>query len=896
MRVKPWLSRLTIGQKLLLLNVLIWVGFSINVGIMFWSFSHVRNLLTLHVSRNVDEVIVNAEIAREISKVFSDTNLLLGTYQRKDQYLKTKGDQLLKITTEIGTKTTDQRLKLALRNLKDSLENLLRQCQSVNSLLQRMSTNQKKIHTVLDRLDGLIAQNIVLEVARGQDASIMRQRSVMISGYHETLLEIERLTRQTEQDHFFKNIEDDSHPIIDALDELNLNLLTFTAPSPQANELIGEVIKGVRDAKQMIVSYHHEMVRWAKLVGDFSKAKSHILAIMESVDHELSGATFYVERDITKTLSSTGAVVLLLSISVFVVVGFITAFVLVSSIRNPMRAIRKVIADWGEGDLSSRIHLGRRDEWRTIEQALNSMVSDLSHSYDELESRKNELEIAEEKYRSIFENSVQGIYQTTPDGKFISANPAMARILGYGSPDDLIGHVNDIAQQIYASPDKREDFVSSIRKRGEVPGFEVQFRRRDGKETWVSSHGRGVFDEEGNLLIIEGILEDITERKRLEAELRQAAKMQAIGELAGGVAHDFNNLLTAIMGYADMLLETCEDSSQRQRLGQIRQAAERASSLTQQLLAFGRKQVLEMKLVNVNEVIESFNEMLRRLIGENVEIVTRLSPTIGIVKADPGQIEQILMNLAVNARDAMPNGGTLTIETVVQVLDEAFAELHPGLTPGPHICLTVGDTGHGIDPNIISRVFDPFFTTKGMGVGTGLGLSTVYGIVKQHHGHVTVYSELGHGTSFKIYLPQIQGAAEHTFEEALPHRGSQGTEVIMVVEDEAMVRDLTVEGLEMLGYTLLSAPDPRQAIEVSRGHPGPIHLLLTDVVLPYMDGKALFKELSTTRPEMRVLYVSGYTENFIVHHGVLDSEVNFLPKPFTMDGLADKVRKVLDRE
>lgn len=894
MHDNPWLSRLTIGWKLFLINILIWVGFAIIVGIVFWSFSNVRNLLTLHVSRNVDEVISNADIARGISKVFADANLLLGTYRWRDRYLKTKGEQLAEATTELGSKTANERLKPALQDFKERLEILLRGCQDVNTVLRQMKANQEKTYSLLDRLDDLIAEKIVGQVVEGQDASIMRQRSVMISGYRESFLTIERMTQQADHDHYFKDMQEGEHPIVNALDELELNLLTFTAPGLQANELMGEVIKGVRDHRRLMVNYHHEMADWAKLIGEFSKAKSHVLAILESVDHELSGATLRVQKDMDTTLSSTGAMVLFHSALVFIVVGFITAFFLYSSIRNPMRAIRKVIGQWGQGDLSARIDLGRLDEWHTIQQALNSMVSDLSDSYEELARRKNELEIAEEKYRSIFERSVQGIYQTTLDGKFISANPAMAKIFGYDSPDRLIEGVSDIAEQIYAHPERRDEFVNLIRSRREVKGFEIHLKSKDGQERWVSSHGKGIFNEHGDLIIIEGILEDITERKRLEEELRQAAKMQTIGELAGGVAHDFNNLLTAVMGYTDLLLQTCEDSTRRDKLSQIRQAAERASSLTQQLLAFGRKQVLEMKLVNLNEVIEGFEEMLRRLIGEDVEIVTELSPSIGVVKADPGQIEQILMNLAVNARDAMPRGGNLTIETFEVVVDESFAALHPDLSPGLHVCLTVSDTGEGIDPSIISRVFDPFFTTKEIGVGTGLGLSTVYGIVKQHRGHVTVYSELGHGTTFKVYLPQVEGTADHTFKAEAPHTGPQGTEVIMIVEDEEIVRNLTVEGLEMFGYTLLAAADPKEAIRISRDFAGPIHLLLTDVVLPYMDGRALYNELVSSRPEIRVLFVSGYTENFIVHHGVLDSEVDFLSKPFTVDGLASKVRKVLD--
>jgi len=387
----------------------------------------------------------------------------------------------------------------------------------------------------------------------------------------------------------------------------------------------------------------------------------------------------------------------------------------------------------------------------------------------------------------------------------------------------------------------------------------------------------------------------VTEHRQLEQQLQQAAKMEAVGRLAGGIAHDFNNLLTAVIGYTNLMIEQVPtDDVQHNRLFQIARAAERAAGLTRQLLAYGRKQVLETKVLDINEAISGMEEMLRRIIGEDIKLITVHSPQAGIVRADPGQIEQVLMNLAVNARDAMPNGGELIIDTAKVLLDEDYCWSHPEAEPGPYTMFAVSDNGQGMEPETMSKIFDPFFTTKEKGVGTGLGLATVYGIVKQHRGHVAVYSEVGKGTIFKVYLPCVEDSLVEVQPIVSGVPRPEGRETVLVVEDEEQVRNLTCEALNILGYSTLLACDPQQAQSISQSYEGCIHLLLTDVVLPVMDGTRLYQTLSVDRPEMKVLYCSGYTEDFIVHQGVLDQGVQFLAKPFTVDALARKVRETLD--
>jgi len=397
-------------------------------------------------------------------------------------------------------------------------------------------------------------------------------------------------------------------------------------------------------------------------------------------------------------------------------------------------------------------------------------------------------------------------------------------------------------------------------------------------------------------VLLQDLERNLGELKRTQAQLLQAQKMEAVGRLAGGVAHDFNNLLTVIIGYANLLLKRlASDDPIRADLEQIRRATDQATALTRQLLAFSRKQVLQPKVLDLNAVVADMEKMLRRWIGEDINLVIVLSPEIGRVQADPGQIEQVIMNLVVNARDAMPAGGRLTIETANVNLDETYAREHIDAQPGRHVMLAVSDTGIGMDEETQSHLFEPFFTTKERGKGTGLGLSTVYGIVKQSGGSIYVYSEPGQGATFKVYLPRIDEVAETPRPFAVPVELVQGSETILLVEDEDMVRDLAQRILLQSGYTVLEARDADEAIRLCEQQRAPIHLMMTDVVLPGgMSGPDLVKHLKTSRPEIRVLYVSGYTDNAIVYHGVLDPGVTFLQKPFTPDDLARKVRQVLD--
>lgn len=506
---------------------------------------------------------------------------------------------------------------------------------------------------------------------------------------------------------------------------------------------------------------------------------------------------------------------------------------------------------------------------------------------------------AEEKYRAIFENSGEGIYQSTVSGQFLTANPAFARMLGYDSPKELVSTVVDIDRQLFVDQKHRARLLQMINEHGIVRGSEAQLYKKDGNKIWVSENLRAVRNASGTIQYLEGICDDITSRKDLENQLLQSQKMEAVGRLAGGVAHDFNNVLTVINGYSELALgKSVVGDSLGKYLSEIKKAGEWAVSLTRQLLIFSRRQVLNLRLVKLNEIISEVSKLLRRLIGEDIELVIDLAQDLHLVKADRGQMEQVIMNLVVNARDAMPYGGKLTISTRNTKLDECFVGENVGSQPGSFVMLSVSDTGCGMDEEVKSHLFEPFFTTKEIGRGTGLGLSTVYGIIKQSGGYIRAASEVNRGSTFEVYLSQVENPAEERKEESkVPARSRKVAgepETILLVEDEEMVRSLSCEVLRQNGYEVLEAANGGEALLICEQHSKPIHLLVTDVVMPRMNGRYLAERLISMRPEMKVLLVSGYIDAVLVHQEILGSGISFLQKPFTPSELAKTVRETLD--
>jgi two-component system cell cycle sensor histidine kinase/response regulator CckA len=510
---------------------------------------------------------------------------------------------------------------------------------------------------------------------------------------------------------------------------------------------------------------------------------------------------------------------------------------------------------------------------------------------------------SEEKHRSIIASIEDGYFEVNLAGNFTFLSDSLCRMLGY-SKDELIGMNN----RRYTDQEDAKKLYHAFHKvygTGEpIKGFGCEVITKDGTKLFTEVSVSLMKDSKGQSIGFRGIARDVTERKRaeeekatLQEELRQSQKMEAIGVLAGGIAHDFNNLLTVISGYSQLsLLELKGEDPLRGSIEEIKAAADRATSLTRQLLAFGRRQVLDMRVLDLNTIIRDMEKMLRRVIGEDIELVTFLADDLGRVKTDQGWIEQVIMNLAVNARDAMPSGGKFIIETVNAELDETCARSHAAVKPGRYVKLCVNDTGRGMTTEVREHLFEPFFTTKEKGKGTGLGLSTVYGIIKQSGGNIWVYSEPGLGTTFNIYLPRIDEPHEETGEKVTRGELLRGGETILVVEDEEEVRRLAVRILERQGYKILEASCVNDALMLCKEHKEPIHMILTDVVMPGMSGRQLAEQLVPLHPQMKVLYMSGYTNHAIAQHGILEDGVNYIQKPFTIGGLTRKMREVLDRD
>lgn len=492
----------------------------------------------------------------------------------------------------------------------------------------------------------------------------------------------------------------------------------------------------------------------------------------------------------------------------------------------------------------------------------------------------------ERQLRATFDGALDAMAVLDNAGQFIDINPSGCTLFGLPKEPMLHRRISDFA-------DPRADFEhawAAFREKQHQRG-EFRLIRADGSIRQAEYSATADLLPDRHLLIVR----DISERKRLEEQLRQAQKMEALGRLAGGVAHDFNNLLTAITSYSEMLLEalTADDPSRR-HAEEIIRASDRAAALTRQLLAYSRQQVLAPQVLNLNTIAAGLERLLRRLIGEDVELATNLAPGLRRVKADPGQIEQVIMNLAVNARDAMPDGGKLTISTANVELDEAYAWAHVDVQPGAYVQLSVSDTGSGMTEQVRARVFEPFFTTKDVGKGTGLGLSTVYGIIKQSEGHIEVDSAPGVGTTFHVFLPQVIEPARPTMHAMPLARAMRGSETVLLVEDDDVVRALTRTVLERQGYTVLEACHGVEAMQICGRYDGPLHMILTDVVMPYMNGRQLYLQLARLRPGIKVLYMSGYTGGAIAQLGELQAEFAFLQKPFPAEMLARKVREVLD--
>jgi len=580
--------------------------------------------------------------------------------------------------------------------------------------------------------------------------------------------------------------------------------------------------------------------------------------------------------------------------------------------QRPETPVIVVSGTVGDEDAVKCLHVGATDY--LLKQRLDRLVPAVQRALREAKDRRqrNEAEHAlRQSERTLRDIESRTTFALVAAGAGVWAvelatdrstwSATMAAV--FGLTMDKVPKTSEEFFRLLHPDDRREVETAIGLAIAAKSAYALEFRTiwPDGSTHWIDGRGQASYDADGKPIELRGIGLDVTARKSLERQLEQSQKMESVGQLAGGIAHDFNNLLTVINGTAELAIAELREGGPlhedlHEDLQEIRRAGERAAALTRQLLAFSRKQILQPQAMDFNAVVVEMESLLRRLIGEDIDLVVRPTQGLGCVKADPGQMEQVIVNLAVNARDAMPHGGQLTIETRNVEIDEPYAREHGvAVKPGPYVMLAISDTGVGMDQVTREQIFEPFFTTKGPGKGTGLGLSTVYGIVKQSGGFIWVYSEVGQGTSFKIYLPQVAdvaGGKRHSPTVAPAH----GTETILLVEDVEGLRKLTKRMLESAGYTVLTAANGEEALLMLERDDKPLHLMVTDVVMPGMSGRTLAEQFDATRPGMKVLYMSGYTDDVVVRHGVLDEGMPFLAKPFTAVELTRKVREVLDSQ
>jgi PAS domain S-box-containing protein len=542
---------------------------------------------------------------------------------------------------------------------------------------------------------------------------------------------------------------------------------------------------------------------------------------------------------------------------------------------------------------SGEIRWGQLSAVRLVLNNEPFMLS-ISHDITDLKKAEEALRRSEADFRSLMQEAPYGIYRVTKGGKLLHVNPALIRMLGYDSEQEFLSR--DFTTDVYRDPFARARLIQEYWQGKDFREVETEWKKKNGQIITVRLSGRPVVANGADLEYFEVFAEDITERRNLERQLLQSQKMDAIGRLAGGIAHDFNNLLGVILGHSEVLDERLgHDPRMHKSAEAIRSAAERAAALTMQLLAFSRKQMVQPKIIDLNAALMEMEKLMRRVINEDIEMVLKPTPSLGRVKIDPGQLDQVIMNLVVNARDAMPRGGKLILQTQDAELDDPYVNQHIGSVAGSYVMFSVSDTGTGMDEETLSHIFEPFFTTKEQGKGTGLGLSTVYGIVKQANGYVMPYSELGHGTTMKIYLPRalhavdLQSAAPV---EPIPY----GAETVLLVEDENALRELTRTILEQAGYLVLEAAGGDQACQIVRETPGKIDLLLTDVVMPGVSGKELAKRVKGNRPALKILYMSGYADDVVAHNGIVAQGTVLIQKPFTKRTLLTRVRQSLDEK
>jgi two-component system cell cycle sensor histidine kinase/response regulator CckA len=1011
----PSFFHLGILKKLVLMNLLIFIVFAIVVLTVFLSFRNIENLSKAIIDKDVNQVVENAQLGRELNGVFADTNLLISTFLNKEEDFQGEAGRIVTKATVLEKKGTNPQLKESLQDFTQKLQTLFGQCTVVNNYSGKLDSLEHKLDKGLAALEGTLSEKLVAMVQEGRDVSILEQLSIIIPGYRETLLRISIQHAGLRQRHPGTSEADYGKQMLALLDDLNLRLRTLTASEPVIAAYGVQLMRNVREYKTTTLSFLQAMAELQKRLIQVNGAKEHVVTAMRVADGSISQTAGHMRGNISAVMRSSGVFILAVSGTIIVILGIFTILFSFRNIRRPMKLIRQGIESIRNGDFETKIQLDSHDEWSDIEDALNRMVEErkraeealreseqrlyatiqgspipmfvigkdrkvihwnkaleqlsgtnaagvigtdrawtafyeeerpvlatllaggdtnaIAHCYAGKYSKSGlvdeayevteffpkwgdggkwlhftaatlrdtkgnligametledvtECKLAEEKWHSLYTNLPGGSFTVNNEYIIDDVNDVLCAVTGFAR-EELVGRSCGVICP--KGPHKCPIFDLGKER---IDNDETAVKAKDGRKVPIIKSARRI--PAGNGEVIVENFQDITDRKQLEEQLRHAQKMDAIGQLAGGVAHDFNNILTAIIGYANLLkLKIGDAETFGKYVNQIISSAERAANLTHSLLAFSRKHIIELKAIKVNEIIGRAEKLLSRLIREDIELRV-ITGEDCVVRADSTQIEQVMMNLVTNARDAMHEGGLLTISTERIELDEGFIQTHGYGEPGTYVLISVSDTGIGMDEKTRERIFEPFFTTKETGKGTGLGLAIVYGIIKQHNGYINVYSEQGEGTTFKIYLPVIKGDTE-TLEISGVAIVPRGSETVLLAEDDPVVRSLTKSVLEEFGYTVVEAEDGVDAVEKFLLNADDIRLLVLDVVMPRKNGKEVHTEIIKIRPDIKVLFISGYTSDILSSRGVLEENLNFISKPVTQNVLLQKVRQVLDK-
>ncbi|NVN91900.1 MAG: PAS domain S-box protein [Desulfuromonadales bacterium] len=1006
--------QLGILKKLILMHLLVFIVFASIILAVFLSFRDIETFSRTIINTDVNQVVVNAQLGRDLNAVFADTDLLISTFLNRDDDFRKTSARISAKAHALEKNVSSPQLKQALHNFTSTQQALFEQCATVHGYSRKLDQLEQQLSKEISALEGLLSEKLVNLAREGKDVSILEQISIIIPGYRETLLQIAIQHSKLRLKHPAAIEAKSGNENLVLLDDLHLRLRTLTASDPAIKGFGERLMRIVIEYKTTTQQFLQAMDELRNRLNLVNTDKENVQTAMGVADRTISQTAGNMGKDISSVMRSTGGFILLIAGGLIISLGFFTIFFSERNIHRPMQLILQGIESIRSGDLETRILLNRHDEWSDIEDALNRMVSERLRGEEALRESEQRLSATiqgspiptfvigkelkviywnkaleqlsrtsaqdvigtdqawkafydEERptlasllaledsssiplwYGNKFSRSrlVDGAYEAIDffhkwgdDGKWLHFTAAVLRdtkgnLIGaietledvtermmaekkwhslftnlpggsYTVNDDyIIEEVNDVVCQMTGYT--REELIGKpcgiICPKGphHCPIFDLGKERIDNSETAIKAKDGTLIPiiksarklSVGNRDVIVENFQDITDRKLLEEQLGHAQKMDAVGQLAGGVAHDFNNILTAIIGYGNLLqMKLGGDETLGKYVTQILYSAERAANLTNSLLAFSRKHIINLKESSLNEIIGRAEKLLSRLVREDIELRVLTGPDCTI-HADSLQIEQVLMNLVTNARDSMPEGGVLTISTEQVTLDDEFVRTHGYGEPGLFVVISIADSGVGMDDVVREKIFEPFFTTKETGKGTGLGLSIVYGIVKQHDGYIHVTSKPGKGSTFRIYLPVIAGSSKR-LEVPKIKISPRGTETVLLAEDEPVVRTLTKSVLEEFGYTVIEAVDGADAVEKYRENLDRIQLVILDVIMPKKNGRQSYDSIRMIRPDVKALFMSGYTGDILNSRGILDENLTFVPKPLEQSTLLQKVREALD--